>query len=542
MLTPAQLFVVQQRSLLLSPNQRRACRIVLCLSIVAAVFQAFTASAQTIDPTAPFRDLNDEILGDAVILNGKQLFVDDYLIAEMAGTRKVLNQPVKQAENPLIVPDQPWEKVFNRGSVLYDRDERLFKMWYIVYSEDMQQQLLAYATSEDGIHWKKPAFGNGNASNVIPDFQAANPPCVIRDDVDTDPKRRYKMLFGEPAADQKNVWFTSVAFSPDGFRWMHDAHNPLIPHSDTLSCPFWDPQRNRYVAYVRYGPPNIRIVSRIESEDFVFWSPKVTVLRTSAIDAPFNTQFYGMNVLPYEGIYLGLITAYHGETIQPIPADQLWRDRKNVQLAFSRNGMTWNRVSADHLIDPHETHSNDEWKQLAESAVFIPYGKWKKSWDAGVIYPFHAPIVIDDEIFIYYYAHNGRNWWNYHGDTVNHGIGLAKLRLDGFVSIEADDVGTLTTKRLLFIGDTLVLNADATGGSIQVEALDSAGQAIPGFTKDDSIPLTGDSVRHVLQWQDQPHCQPLQARPVTLRFYMHKAKIYSLESRIRHKHLESGGK
>ena len=100
-----------------------------------------------------FKDLNDKLVGDAVILRGRQLFIDDYIIENLEGARKVLNQPVKHPRNPLIVADKPWEKtLLNRGSVIYDEQEKLFKMWYSVYTADLKDQLLCYATSLSLIH------------------------------------------------------------------------------------------------------------------------------------------------------------------------------------------------------------------------------------------------------------------------------------------------------------------------------------------------------------------------------------------------------
>ena len=46
---------------------------------------------------------------DVVLLNGKQLFIDDYIIDEMQGVRKVLNRLVKHPKNPLVVPGLRWE-------------------------------------------------------------------------------------------------------------------------------------------------------------------------------------------------------------------------------------------------------------------------------------------------------------------------------------------------------------------------------------------------------------------------------------------------
>ncbi|MDP7637335.1 MAG: hypothetical protein QF577_07290, partial [Phycisphaerae bacterium] len=61
-------------------------------------------------PPGLFKDLNDEIVGDAIIINGKQLFIDDNIIEELKGAEKILNQPVKHPDNPLLVKDKPWEK------------------------------------------------------------------------------------------------------------------------------------------------------------------------------------------------------------------------------------------------------------------------------------------------------------------------------------------------------------------------------------------------------------------------------------------------
>ena len=257
------------------------------------------------------------------------------------------------------------------------------------------------------------------------------------------------------------------------------------------------------------------------------------MVKRSEIDKPFNTQLYGMRVMPYEGIYLGFITAYHGETIKPIPTDKLWMDRKNVQLAFSRNGITWMRVGPNGAIRPDAQHSEAEWKRIASQAAFLPYGRLGRDWDAGVIHAHQAPLLIGDKIRIYYQAQNGRNWWNFHGDKNRDGVGLATLRLDGFVSVDAASEGTLTTKPLLFIGDTLIVNADAAGGSISVEALDVDGKPIAGFTRKDAAPLTTNAVRHVVRWRKSDNCHLLQGRPVKLRFHLKSAKLYSFEFKIR---------
>ena len=111
------------------------------------------------------------------------------------------------------------------------------------------------------------------------------------------------------------------------------------------------------------------------------------------------------------------------------------------------------------------------------------------------------------------------------GGTIN----LAKLRLDGWVSVDAgDEPGTLTTKPLKLTGDKLVINADAEDGGVGVEILGRTGQRpVPGFSLADCDRFSGDSVRHTVAWQGSSDLSRLQDRPVRLRFHLQNAKLYS---------------
>ena len=331
-----------------------------------------------------------------------------------------------------------------------------------------------------------------------------------------------------------------AAYSPDGIHWTDEPHNPVIPHSDTQTSSYRDARLGRYVAYLRYGPPNTRAISRIESEDFIHWSPKVTVFPPlkNKLDIPRTTKLYGMRIMPYAGgVKIGLLTAYHGETISEIPKDkEEWMDKGDVQLTFSRNGLTWQRVGKRGAITPEQYSMDKDWHKASAEATFLPWGRHKVDWDWGQIYAFQGPVIVGDEIWFYYAGAANRHWAKYHGDTRASAIGLATLRLDGFVSINAEKTGTMTTKAFVFVGDTLEVNADATGGAIAVEALDLDGKVIDGFSKDDCQAITSDSVRHILTWNGNEDCHLIQARPIKLRFTLKKAKLYSFTPRIRHEH------
>ena len=494
--------------------------------------------------SGPFRDLDDEILGDAVIVNGKELFIDDHIIQEIKGARKVLKRAVKHPDNPLMVPDRPWEtQKLNRGAVHYDEPEGIFKMWYPYFLKEEKtadgwdiEGVLGYATSRDGLAWDKPIINTRDGNNLADAPVHANPPAVFKDPADPDPRRRYKMMYGGVDPKVPNGWATFVAYSPDGIRWTPEALNPVVPHSDTICSVHWDPRSGAYVSYLRFGPPNIRLIARTQSEDFVHWSPKLTVIRRTKMDEPFATQHYGMKIMPYEGVYIGLLEAYHGQTDQPIPADKLWMDKADTQLTFSRNGLTWTRVGPEGAIPHHQLEQDGrDWTRITREATVLPYGKHGQDWDWGSVYAFQPPLVVGDQIRIYYLGNTTRHGGvRYHGDTESSGVGLATLRLDGFVAVQAAKAGTLTTRPLVFIGDELEVNADAEGGTIRVEVLGPDGRVIEGFGREDCKPLTTDSVRHVLEWNGNRDCHPIQGRPIRLRFHLERAELYSFTPRTRH--------
>lgn len=502
-------------------------------------------------PPGMFKDLDDQIVGEAMVIHGKQLFIDDYLVGELRGATKVLHQPVKHPKNPLILRDRKSDGIsVGYGAVVYDPADRLFKLWYnatvvpegVAYRDHQRHQSrTCYATSPDGIAWTKPVTDRQTGANYIrfePPEPWAGGAGVMIDPRVKDPERRFKMLYVAKPTGQASSLSTRVAYSKDGIVWKQEPTNPVIPFSDTQVAPYWDASIGRFVAYLRFGPPNIRNISRIESEDFIHWSPKVTVVKPSKLDGPSSTCFYGMPAVPYEGIFIGLLNTYHGETIQPIPPDKLWMDRLDVQLVFSRDGVTWQRVLREGAISTAGLQRDRDWKQAVERAVFLPNGQFKKEWDWGTIYPHHPPLVVGDEIRFYYTGVAARHWDSYHNDrTDTSAIGLATLRLDGFVSVEAgNQEGTLTTKPLVFIGDALQINANAQGGSIAVEALDPQGKVIEGFARSDVELLTADKVRHLVKWKAGTDCHLLQARPVRLKFYLKNARLYSFTPRILHNH------
>ena len=79
--------------------------------------------------------------------------------------------------------------------------------------------------------------------------------------------------------------------------------------------------------------------------------------------------------------------------------------------------------------------------------------------DWGQIYVMQHPIVVGDEIWIYYVGFKGLHWATQRKQLQGSSVNLCKLRLDGFMSLEPGGAGVLTTKPFEMRGDRLVVNA-----------------------------------------------------------------------------------
>ena len=252
-----------------------------------------------------------------------------------------MNQPTKYVGNPLIRSPELWEKGVNiYGTVMYDADEDIYKMWYQGYGIEPAGMgfVVCYATSRDGIFWEKPNLGliefKGSKKDNIVLLDACNP-AVIKDSQEKDPNRLYKALFYE----HFNPPF-SVAFSPDGIHWTKYKGNPVLTGTgDVHTLLGWEENYGRYVAYPRPwgmevtgGPVStedgkltgklIRVISRSTSEDFIKWSKPEVVLKPDENDPP-NLEFYGMPVFKYQGVYFGLPWVYHAYPEEPFTGPSL---------------------------------------------------------------------------------------------------------------------------------------------------------------------------------------------------------------------------
>ena len=437
-----------------------------------------------------------------------QLFVDDYLIADRYGLSRTMHQPRKYPGNPILRAETPAEghAVNLYGTVMRSHGDGTFRMWYQGYAGGAYHGL--YATSHDGVYWERPslgriAFAGSRDNNLIDtDMAVIN---IIEDPADPDPRRRYKCLyFGQ--LGQSTAARTCVAFSPDGVAWTPYSENPVLDGtSDTHTLLGWDERIDRYVAYIRPSlhadDGTVRVIGRSESEDFVHWSTPVPVLAPDEQDPP-ALEFYGMPVFKRAGVYFGLLWAYHAFVEEPAIRMEA---ETEVQLAVSRDGISWDR--------------------LGDRKPFIPRGM-PGAFDARGLYTAKEPVAVGDELWFYYGGDS--TFHSPGGQQAAYALGLAKLRMDGFVSLDADETtGWVVTEPFRFEGSRLSVNAEVHNGFVAAAVLDAEGHHLDGYHRVDSVLADGCAVDQPITWRERTSLRPLRGEVIRLKFYLRDARLYA---------------
>ena len=445
----------------------------------------------------------------------KQLLIDDWAVAEIRSVQRVFHRPEKHPENPLIVPEMPWEgrAIYLFGGVERQADGR-FRMWYFAADPTPENRKNAHtclALSEDGISWEKPELGicehGGMRENNIV-MAESGPYSLIVDPEDERPEFRYKAHL---RYDGTSGWS-----SPDGLRWT--CHGVILPQSLDATSVHLDPVTRKYIASIKIGYKGRRYRGYAESDDFLHWSDTCPMMDVDELD-DFGDQVYAMKIFRYESLYLGLAKIYHVER----------DDTCDIQLAVSRNGRRWERPF--RALRPPEFAARDrEWTPRPDepqAQPFLPTGP-VGSWEYGNHDTAGTPPVrVGDELW-FYYSGRARS----HGGSLPEGvewdgplgaIGLATLRVDGFVGARgARDGGWVLTRPLVLEGKELYVNADAGGGEVVVEILDKEG----GFLAR-SVPLREDGARLRCAWEEREDLEEFARQTIRLRFHLAGVELYA---------------
>ena len=445
--------------------------------------------------------------------------------------RLEMRNPQRYAENPVVGRGKPgspdsWAVQFY-GSVI--RENGKFRMWYVAAGEERTERAgprsapwqVAYAESDDGVHWNKPDLGlveyrgsrHNNLVRLEPQSLGILNVKVLAEPQAPDPQQRYKM--------GAHVWFPkagkrfgtlAVFVSPDGLCWksLHDVKpvDSELTEKDLVLPPIhfepvgglykWDglyyaAGQNANTAARRYHG---RVVRMHCSDDFRTWS------RTSTI---------GFVRTPQHTL-LGAGRSREGE--QTHEGVSVW-NRKNVLLGtYGRwhGAKEWKDVT----IDLGLLVSNDgvNFREPLHEFTFLERGK-DGDWDQGGVLQGQGFENIGDQTYIYYGAWDPRNW---EGAPPRGGVGLATLPRDRFGDLLVDESGqgsgdyqqkkiacefvtaNVTTK--VDAMNRFFLNAGGLGANaaLKIELLDDKLRPLPGFSGDAAAIVRTSGFSTPIRW------------------------------------------
>ena len=520
--------------------------------IILALTTAVAASAQTLSngiqlpktwppvyplPTerhempVPYLKQKPEVLP---INNGRQLFVDDFLVNE-TNLKREFHTPTYYRGNPVLEPTDTWENTtegapyaspFSDG-VWYDEKEGIYKMWYLagagtIHKGSNQTFYTCYAESKDGKHWVKTNLDIVPGTNIV-DTCNRDAATIWLDRFEKDPNKRWKFFNIERRATDKR-WQIVLKYSADGRKWSKG-----VAQSGDIydrSTAFYNPFIKRWAISMRYGTPvSSRSRAYIEHSDPETLVSLTHRFRNDAADKYMRFWFspddkelvhekypevkpgiYNFDVIPYESVMIGQYAAWAGPENEICKRDGIQK-RNVISLGYSRDGFHFSRPT-------HEAFMNVVEKEGA--------------WNWGNMQSINGtPLIVGDSL--YFYA-SGRRlnkiMWDSYTST-----GLATLRRDGFVSLNADvKEGYLLTEPLSFDGEFFFVNAELKSKKAQllVELLDKDGNVIEGYSKKDCIALKGiDKTKVRVVWKKHKDVAQLKGKTVRAKFYLTQGKLYS---------------
>jgi hypothetical protein len=472
-----------------------------------------------------------------------QLFVDDYLIETQDGLKRTLHQPKKDGGGnmPLLALDKEFDPgkdtLEANGTIVYDPKLGKWVMITVGISANLKGQprtRLYRFTSPDAMNWIKgddgqPEHIQTDLYDPVSKTSATNTDLFSYYYDTTDSETPYKgwLWFANWGDDREGIYYVS---SRDGKTWQRGGQiigynnrtfqaggRTLIGPND-VTIFYADPLSKRFLALIKFtskepvGPKNL-----LRSRAYMFvdsLNDPVDIQRLDHVDLvpaaaasggdmP-HDEYYGSTAWRAGSHWVGGLKIWHGGGDYPYSA----AGSAFLKLAVSRDGLHWKKVP----------FANED----GHPEVFIPNGKEGGNNgrnDGGYMTEFsQGPLRIGDELIFYY---GSSSWGKNHepGKRISGGgIFRARLRPDGYVSVDA---GSLTTKPLAFEKKNLFVNGI---GPIDVELLDASSKVVAKAT------VQGDSLKHKVMFDGRALRDVAGGNTVRLRFAVRQGgQLYSFK-------------
>jgi hypothetical protein len=476
------------------------------------------------------------------IERGVPQFVFDSHIVDNHWAIRYKRQAVEKVHHsPSKHPETPFE-VFSEDNPSYVwvlRDHERFRMYYqanFKVREDSEKGRkyrteVAYAESEDGIHWIKPDLGlfpekswTGKTNNVVlgipdrPDLECCGP--VVLEGLPEADQRGFKSVLMYRCKGAKGGDFNGIrlAGTKDGIHFdFEDDQRIAHLHSDHHNSISYDPAKQNYVMFCRakqmyraFGEEMIdtgasrRIATMRSPELWSDWlehdQPRTLLVPDRKDGETFHHFFYGMPTVHRHGIFWGFLEPFR------------MNDYIHTELVTSRDGETWQR--------------------LPERPRLIKFGE-EGSWDDTMIFGSPSWVEVGDEWYFYY-----TGWDGPHGTSERSGsVGLATCKRERLISLRGPSGGgVVVTRTLVWPGGNLWINAEGVPGEkdseISVRISDSNRRVIGDFDHESTSLSEEDLTRRIVRWnpgngRPTSTASGLEGRTVRIEIYLRNADLFS---------------
>jgi hypothetical protein len=400
------------------------------------------------------------------------LFLDDHWLAAQSGVSRHFHAAMKEAGNPVITR-QAGEKGIGPYVFGWAEQQSPFTAWLTTFVTKSNEYPLFFVTSPDGMNWN-----SRRQTTDIFEIKGGNQQCAVYlyDESGKYGDYRYLCAVGFRHTPDMKRFHWRFGRSRDGIRWELFPENRIwVGPSDVMSL-MWDRLKKKYVAYykvwryagttldgkpfVTYGDFEMEINGHVchlfghalfpkreevdvkleyggdtsddggggrsdaklrmtremayaESDDFLHWENEQMVVDTP-LDAPLGDQGYGMNVICFDNMYIGLYNHFNSINglMQP-------------KIVWSYDGIHFQMNKEDFFLTPGTS----------------------REWDAGMVIP-SCPIATSDGRICLYYGSQGVDHTIVDIDKLHGAIGRAWLRQDGFASLKGGWVETVPLKVL----------------------------------------------------------------------------------------------
>ncbi|MCD4669300.1 MAG: hypothetical protein K8S14_02515 [Actinomycetia bacterium] len=304
-----------------------------------------------------------------------------------------------------------------------------------------------------------------------------------------------------------------IAFSRDGLNWEVDIKTRWIHYlSDTCNPSLYNPRTGQFMISCR--PEFVdRRAAFIATTDMKTFSTATTVLQPDAED-PVCREFYGLNPIFYDDIFVGVLQIYDTEPTENAPFKMLGTNE--VQLAYSYNGQNWYRASRQPF-----------------------FARTEPGTASGGCAYLGTPVLTRENRIVFCLTPS----WVAHdcGKDLPEGYNpiptyLYDMRLDGFVYLKTRArQGMIKTKTVISHGGELTMNVRTTPtGHVKVAVLDGTlnadtfGEPLPNYTLEDAIPVSGDEIFGKACWRNRNNLDELKGRSIMLQVHVCEGELYAL--------------